>query len=112
MPRRDVEKSANINAERAGAGVIGALDSQRLFPAPPAPETAAGPWQKIAKGSKPVAGRSYLIFGNYGGLQVADVAFFKGFEPDGTPRWILSDVDIDQRCIVRFAEIFEPEELA
>lgn len=72
------------------------------------PKFASGPWIKISK--QPTAGRSYLIHASYDGIETQDVAFYNGRRPDGSHWWTLGKIEIEQSCILLWAELYIPEE--
>lgn len=68
------------------------------------------PWKQM-KHQLPEPERSYLIAATHGGpMLIYNVALYRGKQPDGTHRWILSNIDIDHITITHWAEIDEPQD--
>lgn len=70
--------------------------------------TATGPWTPINKIDL-VPGRCYLIPSQMVG-PVLDVAFYEGKKPDGSPWWVMGDVDINPQSIIKVAELYLPDD--
>jgi hypothetical protein len=62
-------------------------------------------WQDVTK-IKPDLHQQVLVELREGAGQVCDVACYVGKQADGEDRWILADIRLDSRQIVRWANIY------
>lgn len=68
---------------------------------------AANPWVELAR-SHPKPDCQVLVQLHEGVGFICDVAIFVGKQPDDEMRWIMSDVRLESRQIVRWAYINPP----
>lgn len=108
-------RSPSISALAAGTAIMAItlkrgtrfLNAKRRPPMTSEREKcAAREWKPISK--LPNAARTYLISANFGGMQAHDVAFYHGWQPDGSRRWTLANVEISADAIDYYAEINPP----
>lgn len=64
----------------------------------------AGAWQEVAK-VKPPPHQQVLVELREGPGQVYDVACYVGKQADGEDRWILADVRLESKQLVRWQHI-------
>lgn len=63
-------------------------------------------WKPIKQ--LPAPNRSYLIWANHGGVRTLDVAYYEG-QRAGEHIWVLSNVNIDPKSILHWAEVYDPD---